>query len=156
MGRRHEASNKPFFHTRQEETTRVPAPADLDCSRFWYLVRCKPRMEGRAAAGLQEAGCAVFLPRLHRVIRIGRRVIEHDVATYPGYLFASGVPFRANRRDEVQPDRVTVLTVNGRPVDDIRDIDGVIDVLKGADGWACKGETGVAVSAFTCLRSWEV
>ncbi|WP_160115806.1 transcription termination/antitermination protein NusG [Bosea lathyri] len=108
---------------------------DIDLSLDWYLVYTAPRMEAKAARSLSEAGCKVFLPALHRVITCGKRLIEHDVATFPRYLFCAGMPFRRRGRDIIGDDGVSVVTVNGRPIDDIRDIDGVQEVVGTAQGW---------------------
>lgn len=134
MGFRKE--KKPFVHYRDVQETKVPAPADLDLSRDWYLVYTAPRMEAKAAKGLQEAGCSVFLPSIRRVIRFQRRETDHQIATFPRYLFAAGVP--TMRRDSclLGPDGKTVLTINGRPLTDIREIDGVQDIVRSREGWA--------------------
>lgn len=125
---------RPFVELKSVVETRNPAPVDLDLTLRWHLIYTSPRGEARAAKGLAEAGCKVFWPSRHKVIRFGRREITHDVATFPRYLFAAGVPFREQRFDQVQADR-TVVTVNGRPIDDIRDIDGVQDVVGTSAGW---------------------
>lgn len=125
---------RPFVELKSVVETRNPAPAELDLTLRWHLIYTSPRGEARAAKGLAEAGCKVFWPSRHKVIRFGRREITHDVATFPRYLFAAGVPFRERRFDQVQADR-TVVTVNGRPIDDIRDIDGVQDVVGTSAGW---------------------
>lgn len=136
MGRRppHNQTG-PIAPVRTFVETRNPAPADLDIGLDWLLVCTKPRAEAKAKEGLEAAGCTVFWPSRHRVITFGNRRIEHDVATFPGYLFAAGVPFRARYLDRVQEDRTTVVTVNGRPIDDIRDIDGVQRVVGNERGW---------------------
>jgi hypothetical protein len=117
--------------------TRNKAPADLDPSLMWHLIFTAPRREEKARDGLEAAGCKVFLPTMHRVItwNYGRRKLEHDVATFPGWLFAAGVPFRERYVDQVQEDRRTVVTVNGRPINDIRDIDGVQGVISNNGRW---------------------
>src|SRR5690606_19526423 len=63
-----------------------------------------------------------------------RKPIEHDVGTFPRYLFVAGMPFRERRRDRVVGDN-EVITINGRPIDDIRDITGVVEVVGTAKGW---------------------
>lgn len=134
MGRR-SPHNQPPPSVRTFTETRNPAPADLDPSLHWLLVCTKPRAEAKAKKGLEAAGCTVFWPSRHRLITLGKRRIEHDVATFPGYLFAAGVPFQARYLDRVEDDRSTVVTVNGRPIDDIRDIDGVQKVIGNERGW---------------------
>lgn len=140
MGRRTPHNTKPpkadYGHFREFSETRNPAPTDLDSSLAWYLVYCRPRMEAKAAKGLAEAGCKVFWPSLHRIITLRRRKTEHDVATYPRYLFAAGLPTIKRDSYLVGEDGKTVLTINGRPLSDIRDIDGVHDVVRSAIGWA--------------------
>lgn len=139
MGNRAKHNAKPkrdFVEVRELTITKVPAPDNLDLTRTWYLVYTAPRMEFRAARGLVEAGCSVFLPKLHRVIRHRRRLIDHEVATFSRYLFASGLP--TLRRDSylVGPDGKTVVTINGRPLTDIREIEGVQDIVRSQEGWA--------------------
>ncbi len=134
MGRRSE--QKPYLHFRDIQETKVPAPEGLDLTREWYLVCAAPRMEAKAAKGLAEAGCSVFLPSIRRVIRYKRRETDHQIATFTGYLFASGVPTMRRDRYLVGPDRKTVLTVNGRPLTDIREIDGVMDIVRSNGEWA--------------------
>lgn len=138
MGRRpphNQPPPSPPSTVRTFVETRNPAPPDLDTGLHWLLVCTRPRAEHKAAEGLRAAGCTVFLPSRKRLITFGKRRIEHDVATYPGYLFAAGVPFRARYVDRVQEDSSTVVTVNGRPIDDIRDIDGVVKVIGNERGW---------------------
>jgi transcription antitermination factor NusG len=142
---------RPDFHGhgRALLETKVPAPADLDLGADWYLVYTAPRMEAKVAKGLADAGCKVFLPAIHRVITQRYRRLEHDVATFPRYLFTAGVPFRWRGRDFVGEDGVSVVTVDGRPVVDIRDIDGVIDVVGTPRGWLkVPGKAVGAVAAF--------
>ena len=134
MGRRTE--KKAFVHVRQVRESKVPAPADIDCSLDWYLVYTAPRMEAKAAKGLEDAGCAVFLPAWDRVIRFQRREINNRVATFPRYLFAAGVPTKRRDSHLVADDGVTVITINGRPITDIREIEGVQDIVRSQDGWA--------------------
>lgn len=129
--------------------TRNPAPDDLDPNLHWLLVCTRPRAEHKAADGLRAAGCTVFLPSRKRVITMGKRRIENDVATFPGYLFAAGVPFRAVAHDHVTADR-KVVTVNGRPIDDIRDIDGVVRVHGTERGWL-----RVPPSAIRAVAAWQ-
>lgn len=142
---------RPDFHghSRGIEETKVPAPDDLDIGAEWYLVYTAPRMESKVSKALAEAGCSVFLPAIHRVITQRYRKIEHDVATFPRYLFAAGVPFRWRGRDYVGDDGVSVITIDGRPVVDIRDIDGVIDVVGTPRGWLKVPRAAIsAVAAF--------
>lgn len=113
----------------------VCAPADLDPQRRWHLVYTTPRGEARAAKALAEAGCEVFWPHSVKTTRFAKRKpIVNLIGTYPRYLLVAGVPFRARFKDSVREDR-TVVTVNGRPIDDIRDVDGVVDVIGTAAGW---------------------
>lgn len=153
MGRRNPHNSKPkaefHGHERGIEETKVPAPDDLDLGAEWFLVYTAPRMEAKVSKALADAGCSVFLPAIHRVITQRYRRIEHDVATFPRYLFASGVPFRWRGRDFVGEDGVTVVTVDGRPVVDIRDIEGVIDVVGTPRGWLKVPKAAIAaVAAF--------
>ncbi|CAN7335005.1 hypothetical protein LJR090_002539 [Bosea sp. LjRoot90] len=153
MGRRnpHNAEAKVAFHGHQRliEETKVPAPADLDVGAEWYLVYTAPRMETKVSKALTDAGCNVFLPAIHRIITQRYRKLEHDVATFPRYLFAAGMPFRWRGRDFVGDDGVSVVTVDGRPIVDIRDVDGVIDVVGTPRGWLKVPKSAVAaVAAF--------
>lgn len=122
----------------RERTKTLNAPPDnLDLApgTKWYLVHTAPRAEPKVKKALEEAGCQTFWPSEHIVIKAPRRkTIEHDVGTFPRYLFVSGVPFRERTIDRVQEDR-SVVTINGRPVDDIRDIDGVQYVVSNSEGW---------------------
>lgn len=149
--KRHDAKPKAEFHGHQRgiEETKVPAPSTLDLAADWFLVYTAPRMETKVSKALAEAGCSVFLPALHRVITQRYRKIEHDVATFPRYLFAAGAPFRGRGRDYVGEDGVSVITIDGRPVVDIRDIDGVIDVVGTPRGWLKVPRAAIAaVAAF--------
>lgn len=147
MGRRCE--KKPYVHLREVLETKVPAPADLDLSLDWYLVYTAPRMEAKVAQGLADAGCSVFFPSIHRLIRFQRRELSNRLATYPRYLFAAGVPTRRRDSHLVAEDGVTVITINGRPITDIRDIDGVQDIVRSQDGWARVPPKAIkAVAAF--------
>ncbi|KRE02586.1 hypothetical protein ASE61_15005 [Bosea sp. Root670] len=147
MGRRHE--KKPFVHFRDVQETKVPAPEDLDLGRDWYLVHCAPRMEAKAAKGLADAGCSVFLPAIRRVIRFQRRETDHQIATFTGYLFASGVPTLGRDRYLVADDGVTVITINGRPLTDIREIEGVMYIVRSQEGWArVPGDAIAKVAAY--------
>lgn len=134
MGRRKE--QKPFIHVKQVSETKVPAPADLDITREWYLVFTHPRMETKAAKGLTDAGCTVFFPSWHKVVRYQRRQLDFCVPTFPRYLFAAGMP--TMRRDSylVGPDGKSVVTINGRPLTDIREIEGVQDIVRSQEQWA--------------------
>ena len=147
MGRRKD--HTPPSPVRTFVETRNPAPSDLDPYLHWLLVCTRPRAEAKAAEGLCAAGCTVFLPSRKRVITLGKRRIEHDVATFPGYLFAAGLPFRAVSHDRVTADR-QVVTVNGRPIDDIRDIDGVVRVHGTERGWL-----RVPASAIRAVADWQ-
>ncbi len=134
MGNRKNRERPAETAVRTFVETMNPAPDDLDPNLHWLLVCTRPRAEAKAAEGLRAAGCTVFLPTRKRVITMGKRRIENDVATFPGYLFAAGVPFRTVAHDHVTADR-KVVTVNGRPIDDIRDIDGVVRVHGTERGW---------------------
>jgi transcription antitermination factor NusG len=117
------------------------APADLEFGtkespKHWYLVWTTPRGEERAAKGLSEAGCQVFWPHFVRVTkRKNKPEITNKVSTYPRYLFASGLPSLAQRLTVVGPDGRTGVTIDGRPIDDIRQIDGVVAVVSDDRGW---------------------
>ncbi len=134
MGFRKE--KKPFIHEKRVSETKNPAPADLDLSLAWYLVYTAPRMEAKAAKGLADAGCAVFLPSMRKVVRYQRREMDFTIATFPRYLFAAGVPTLRRDRFLVADDGVTVITLNGRPISDIREIEGVQDIVRSQDQWA--------------------
>lgn len=145
-------ANKPVVtvvNGRQRTKTRNPPPPDLDLSpdTNWYLVHTAPRAEAKVQKALQEAGCLTFWPSEHIVITAPRRkTIEHDVGTFPRYLFVSGMPFRERTIDRVQADK-TVVTVNGRPVDDIHDIDGVQYVVSNSAGWLRVPNAAIAAIA---------
>lgn len=134
MGFRKE--KKPFVHVKQVTEAKNPAPADLDLSLAWYLVQTAPRMEAKAAKGLIEAGCTVFLPSVHKVVRYQRREMDFTLATFPRYLFAAGLPTVRRDRYLVAEDRTTVITINGRPLTDIREIEGVQGIVRWRDEWA--------------------
>jgi transcription antitermination factor NusG len=122
---------------RSYSVTRNRAPDDLDLTRPWYLVFTTPRGEARAAKALEKAGCKIFLPTEHRVYVTNRRKTEYDIAIYPRYLLASGLPNLARRLTLVGPDGRQGITIDGRPITDIRQFDGVSDVIRGGDGaWA--------------------
>lgn len=129
-------AKRDFVASRRESEEKIAPPAGLDLALDWYLVFTGPRREHRAAEGLREAGCDVFLPATRKVIEHRRRVIDIELATFPRYLFAAGLPSRRNDRFLVGPDRKSVLTVRGRPITDIREIDGVAGVISGPNGWA--------------------
>lgn len=93
--------------------TRVPVSTDLDVGLEWYLVYTAPRREEHARKKLEEAGWTTFLPLLHRVSTTRHRQVEYDVATYPRYLFVAGKPDGA-----------------------IRDVEGVVDVVRDGPVWA--------------------
>jgi transcription antitermination factor NusG len=91
----------------------------------------------------------VFWPSIHKVITLRKRRLEHDVGTFPRYLFVSGVPSRIRSRDRVGDDGQTVITVNGRPISDIREIDGVLEVVGTSVGWLkVPGQAIAAVAAY--------
>lgn len=147
--KKHNAPPPPSPSVRTFVETRNPAPADLDPGLHWLLVCTRPRAEAKAKEGLEAAGCTVFWPSRKRLITYGKRRIEHDVSTFPGYLFAAGVPFRAVSHDRVRDDR-SVVTVNGRPIDDIRDIDGVLRVYGNERGWL-----RVPPAAIRAVADWQ-
>lgn len=128
--------------------TLQPAPSDLDFGtkdepKLWYLVWTTPRGEARAADGLSEAGCQVFWPHFERVIRRKNKPeIKNLISTFPRYLFASGLPKLAQRLTVVGPDGKTGITIDGRPIEDIREIDGVVSVVRNSQGW-CTVPRGV-------------
>jgi transcription antitermination factor NusG len=121
--------------------TLQPAPADLDFGtkeepKHWYLVWTRPRGEAKAAEGLAEAGCQVFWPHFERVIRRKNKPeIRNLISTFPRYLFASGLPKLAQRLTVVGPDGKTGVTIDGRPIEDIREIEGVVAVIRNERGW---------------------
>lgn len=121
--------------------TLQPAPSDLDFGtkeepKHWYLVWTTPRGEARAADGLIKAGCNVFWPHFERVIRRKNKPeIKNLISTFPRYLFASGLPKLAQRLTVVGPDGKTGVTIDGRPIEDIREIDGVVAVVRNSQGW---------------------
>lgn len=121
--------------------TLQPAPADLDFGtkdhpKPWYLVWTTPRGEEKAAEGLREAGCQVFWPHFIRVTkRRNKPEITNKVSTFQRYLFASGLPRLAQRLTVVGPDGKTGVTIDGRPIDNIREIDGIISVVSNSRGW---------------------
>jgi transcription antitermination factor NusG len=132
------ANVKAAFSNEYSETTMLnPAPDGLDLGdqTKWFLVYTSPRAEAKAVEGLTKAGCQTFWPSSHRKIMKGKRVLfDGDVGTFPRYLFVSGMPFRQRQIDSVMDDR-SVVTINGRPIDDIRDVDGVRDVVGTSRGW---------------------
>ncbi len=132
--------------------TRNKAPEDLDPNLHWLLIATSPRGERRAREGLEAAGCKVFMPSMHRVItwQYGRRRLEHDVPTFAGWLFAAGVPFRERSVDHVQDDRRTVITTNGRPISDIREIPGVQHVVSNNGRWE-----RVPPAAIRAMADWQ-
>lgn len=121
--------------------TLQPAPTDLDFGtkeepKPWYLVWTTPRGEARAADGLLEAGCQVFWPHFERIIRRKNKPeIKNLISTFPRYLFASGLPKLAQRLTVVGPDGRTGVTIDGRPIDNIREIEGVVAVVRNSQGW---------------------
>lgn len=128
--------------------TLQPAPTDLDFGtkerpKLWYLVWTTPRGEERAAEGLLEAGCQVFWPHCIRTTkRKNKPEVTNKVSTFPRYLFVSGLPSLARRLTIVGPDGKTGITVDGRPVTDIRDFEGVVSVVRNSQGW-CPVPRGV-------------
>lgn len=153
MGRRKAREPQPPpLPERSFIETRNPAPVDLDPNLHWLLIATSPRGERRAREGLEAAGCKVFLPTLHRVItwNYGRRKLEHDVPTFPGWLFAAGVPFRERSVDHVGDDQQTVVTTNGRPIRDIREIDGVQTVVTNNGRWV-----RVHPAAIRAVADWQ-
>lgn len=122
QAQKHRVAMRP--QPRQVFETRVPAPDDLDLSRQWYLVYTAPRRESRAVAALNDAGCVTFWPCLNRVTIHGKRRNERRVGTFPRYLF-----------------------VSGRVPGDIRDIDGVIDVVRFGIDWASVPPCAIAAIA---------
>lgn len=153
MGRRSNRVPKPLpVPERTFVETRNRAPDDLDPNLHWLLIGTSPRGERRAREGLEAAGCKVFMPSMHRVItwHYGRRKLEHDVPTFPGWLFAAGVPFRQRSMDHVEDDRRTVVTTNGRPIGDIREIDGIQAVASNNGRWV-----RVPPAAIRAVADWQ-
>lgn len=133
--------------TRTETLNQPPADLDLGPKAKWFLVYTAPRCEAKVQKALDEAGCSTFWPSSRVLITAPRRKpVEHDVGTFPRYLFVSGMPFRQRLIDRVREDR-TVVTVNGRPIDDIRDIEGVQDVVSNSAGWLRVPNAAIAVIA---------
>lgn len=138
---------KAAANGRTETVTRNPPPCDLDLTLTWYLVYTSPRMEGKAQKALDEAGCKTFWPSSHKVVTQPRRKpLEFDVGTFPRYLFVAGMPFRQRKRDHVNEDR-SVVTIDGCPIDDIRDIDGVEYVVGTSAGWLKVPSAAIAAIA---------
>lgn len=131
--KKHGQPAKPLV--RSFEETRNPAPADLDVSLRWFLICARPRAEAKAKEGLEAAGSIVFWPSLHRIICNGRRRIEHDVATFPGYLFASGGLLGPRSDDDEEEAAGPVVAANGRLISSVRDIDGIVKVYGNERGW---------------------
>lgn len=123
--------------------TLQPAPETFDFGtsknpKPWYLVYTTAKGEERAAGALKAAGCQVFWPHLERVIRRKNKPeVKNLVSTFPRYLFAEGLPSLARRMTIVGPDGHSGVTIDGRPVDDIRELDGVVCVISNHLGW-CK------------------
>lgn len=68
---------------------RVPAPADIDVSAAWYLVRTNPTKEHRAEIGLRAKGYKTFLPMVaYQAPRRGR-MVDFEKPLFPGYLLIS-------------------------------------------------------------------
>lgn len=112
-----------------------PPPDDLDPSLTWFLVYTRPRYEEKAEKELRAAGCKTFWPSKHVVIRAPRRAeVSHNAGTFPRYLFVAGLPFRQRQMNRMISE-TEVVTVNGRPIVDIRDIEGVVDVIGTSAGW---------------------
>lgn len=131
---------------RTRTETRNPPPADLDPDLHWYLVYTAPRAEPKVVKALGEAGCSVFWPSVHVTVTAPKRKpLEMDVGTFPRYLFAAGMPFRQQRRTRREGDRI--ITIDGRPIDDIRDIDGVVEVVGTAAGWQRVPSAAIAAIA---------
>jgi transcription antitermination factor NusG len=119
---------------RTRTRTKNPPPEGLDPSLHWYLVYTAPRAEAKVREKLVEAGCSVFWPSEHIVITAPKRKpIEMDVGTFPRYLFAAGYVFQQRSRDEVHEGN-RVVTIGCRPLDNISDIDGVVEVVYGGPG----------------------
>jgi transcription antitermination factor NusG len=139
--------------------TLQPAPTDLDFGSkdkpvHWYLVWTTPRGEARAADALKEAGCQVFWPHFERIIRRKKKPeIKNLISTYPRYLFAAGLPSLARRLTVVGPDGRSGITIDGRPIDDIRQIEGVVAVVSNARGWC--SVPGAAIARVAAYQGAE-
>jgi transcription antitermination factor NusG len=136
---------------RQLIETRNPV-GEVDASLNWYLVFTTPRGEAKAKLELEKAGCKTLLPSVHRVYISGRRKLEYDVATFPRYLFVSGLPSLARRISEQASGKAfsvgdAVVSSDGRPITDIRQIDGVQDVIRNGMVWAKVPSHAVAAVA---------
>lgn len=116
--------NTAFSHGRYFSERRNPAPPSIDLSRGWFIVITAPRGEAGAVEGLKEAGCSVWLPTLHREVTSRGRTTAYDTPMYPGYLFVADLPFGRRR-----------VIVKGVPVDDVREMPGVIGVISTPRGF---------------------
>lgn len=149
--RDHEAIAKAKVTKKENGTvitvTRNAPPADLDPSLAWHLVFTAPRMEPKVKKALEEAGCVTFWPSEHfKVEHPRRKTLEYDLGLYPRYMFFSGTVFRERRVDRVI-DEKTVITIDGRPVDDIQDIPGVSMVVSNCGKWVRIPSRAIAVMA---------
>lgn len=128
---------------RTRTETRNPPPADLDPGLHWYLVYTAPRAEAKAKEKLEDAGCKVFWPSWHVVITAPKRKpVEHDVGTFPRYMFVAGSVLQARTQDRVI-DRNTVVTTKLRPLDNILDIRGIAEVVYGGPNQFLRVPTAV-------------
>lgn len=60
----------------------------IDPDRTWFVMRCKPSRDGKAAQALEEAGVNVYLPSYKvTVVRRGRK-IDVERRFFASYLFA--------------------------------------------------------------------
>ena len=54
----------------------------------WYAVQTKPTKEHSVEAALEQAGVEVYCPRIRRPNRDRSPRTLHEIALFPGYLFA--------------------------------------------------------------------
>lgn len=54
---------------------------------FWYLLQCKPRQDGRAAANLRNQGYRIFHPQVRRQMPSAAGLNVVSELLFPGYLF---------------------------------------------------------------------
>lgn len=82
---------------------------------FWYLLQCKPRQDGRAAANLRNQGYHIFQPQIPRQMLSATGLHAVPESLFPGYLF-----IRLASQDNWAPLRSTrgvnrVVSFNNTP-----------------------------------------